>query len=87
MDAQRSSALMEWSAWTSLLLAWGQSVELALLDTQEMHRSAMVSLKHFSYGVMCNVWPPFRSIYQLFNVACRKVGIISGPGSKALQCL
>ena len=50
MDAQRSSALMEWSAWMSLLQAWGQSVELALLDTQEMHRSAMVSLKHFSYG-------------------------------------
>ena len=44
MDARRSSVLMEWSAWMSLLLVWGQSVEPALLDTQETHKSAMVSV-------------------------------------------
>ena len=44
MDAQRSSASMEWSAWTSPLLVWGRSAEPALPDTREMHRSAMVSV-------------------------------------------
>ena len=43
MDVQKSSALMEWSAWTSRPLVWGLSVELALLDTQEIHRNVMVS--------------------------------------------
>ena len=43
MDVQKFSALMEWSAWTSQLLVWGQSVEHALSDIREMHKSATVS--------------------------------------------
>ena len=58
MDARKSSVLMEWSAWTSQLLGWGLSVEPALPDTQETHRSAMVSL--IKYG-------PSSYVYQVFN--------------------
>lgn len=61
MDARRFSALMELSAWTSLLLGWGQSADPALPDTQEMHRSAMVSLiKKFNYGLHSG---PFINMY------------------------
>ena len=85
MDAQRSSALMEWSAWTSQLLGWGLSVEPALPDTQETRRSAMVNLINYMGSLaMC-------IRFLTFNCWMQKVGTGAGlhggkPYSILLLC-
>ena len=42
MDVQRSSVLRESSVWTYQHLVWEQCVELVLMATLEMERSALV---------------------------------------------